>query len=174
MVVVQIDRNVSAVAAAFCFLQDLFADLFKTKPCTPAAHIVAAASAEREQFVPMLFHKEQDPADDIFLFCLVVAKGIAVDVNVQTASTGLMRTVAHGNGFLKESFPVHGFCVIIQRHGVTYNLKAIFQAAVRLDVNVFLMSVSNAFESCSVVVIFTAFIHFQFYAEVSFLVSVKE
>ena len=54
------------------------------------------------------------------------------------------------------------------------DLKAVFQRTIRLDVNVFLMSVSNAFESCSVVVIFTAFIHFQFYAEVSFAVSVKD
>ena len=113
MVVVQIDRNVSAVAAAFGFLQDLLSRFFKSKLCTPAAHIVAAASAEREQLVPMLFHKEQDPADDIFLFCLVVAKGIAVDVNVQTASTGLMRTVAHGDCLPKECFPVHFLCVVL-------------------------------------------------------------
>ena len=85
VVVVQIDRNVSAVAAAFGFLQDLLSRFFKSKLCTPAAHIVAASAAECEQLVPMLFYKKQDAADDIFLFCLVVAKGIAVDVNVQTA-----------------------------------------------------------------------------------------
>ena len=84
MVVVQIDRNVSAVAAAFRFLQDLFASLFKAESCTPAAHVVAASATECEQLVPVLFHKEQDPADDILLFCLIVAKGIAIDVNVQT------------------------------------------------------------------------------------------
>ena len=106
MVVIEIDRNVSAVAAAFGFLQDLLAGLFKAESCTPAAHVVAAAaSAEREQLVPMFFHKEQNPADDIFLFCLVVAKGIAVDVNVQTASRCLMGTVAHGNCLPKYRFP---------------------------------------------------------------------
>ena len=54
------------------------------------------------------------------------------------------------------------------------DLKTVFQAAVRLDVNVFLMSVSNAFENCGVVVILAAFIHFQFYTEISFSVSVKD
>ena len=84
--VIEIDRNVSAVAAAFRFLQDLFAGLFKAKPCTPAAHVVAASAAERKEFIPMLFHKEQNPADDIFLFCLVVSKSISIHMNVQTAS----------------------------------------------------------------------------------------
>ena len=36
------------------------------------------------------------------------------------------------------------------------------------------MSVSNAFENCGVVVILAAFIHFQFYTEISFSVSVKD
>ena len=36
------------------------------------------------------------------------------------------------------------------------------------------MHIGNAFESGGVVVIFTAVIHFQFYAEVSFAVSVKD
>ena len=57
---------------------------------------------------------------------------------------------------------------------MTYDLKTIFQAAVRLDVDVFFVYVGDAFESCSVVVIFAAFIYFQFYAEVSFSVSVKD
>lgn len=113
VVVIEIDRNVSAVAAAFGFLQDLFSGFLEAKPCTPSAHVVAASAAECEQLVPMLFHKEQDPADDIFLFCLIVAKGIAVDVNVQTASTGLMRTVAHGDCLLENFFPVHFLCVIL-------------------------------------------------------------
>ena len=113
VVVIEIDRNVSAVAAAFGFLQDLLSRFFKSKPCTPAAHVVAASAAERKEFIPVLFYKEQDAADDIFLFCLVVAKGIAVDVNVQTASTGLMRTVAHGDCLPKECFPVHFLCVVL-------------------------------------------------------------
>ncbi len=113
VVVVQIDRNVSAVAAAFGFLQDLFAGFLKAEACTPTTHVVAAASAERKEFIPMLFHKEQNPADDIFLFCLIVAKGIAVDVNMQTASTGLMRTVAHGNCLPENFFPVHFLCVVL-------------------------------------------------------------
>ena len=111
--VIEIDRNVSAVAAAFRFLQDLFAGLFKAKPCTPAAHVVAASAAEREQLVPVLFHKEQNPADDIFLFCLVVAKGIPVDVNVQTASRCLMGAISHGNCLSKDFLPVHGFRVVL-------------------------------------------------------------
>ena len=86
VVVIEIDRNVSAVAATFGFLQDLFAGFLKAESCTPSAHVVAAASAERKEFIPVLFYKKQDAADDIFLFCLVVAKGIAVDVNMQTAS----------------------------------------------------------------------------------------
>ena len=112
MVVVQIDRNVSAVAAAFGFLQDLFAGFLKAESCTPAAHVVAASAAECEQLVPMLFHQEQDPADDIFLFCLIVAKSISIDVNVQTASRCLMGTIAHGNCLPKECFPVHFLYVI--------------------------------------------------------------
>ena len=111
--VIEIGRNVSAVAAAFRFLQDLFAGLFKAKSCTPAAHIVAASAAERKEFIPVLFHKEQDPADDIFLFCLVVAKGIPVDVNVQTASRCLVGTIAHRDCFPENFFPVHFFCVIL-------------------------------------------------------------
>ena len=86
MVVIEVYRNVSAVAAAFGFLQDLFSGFLEAKPCTPATHVVAAASAEHEQLVPVLFHKEQDPADDIFLFCLVITESIAIDVNVQTTS----------------------------------------------------------------------------------------
>ena len=70
--VIEINRNVSAVAAALGFLQDLFAGFFKAKPCTPTTHVVAAASAECKKFIPVFFHKEQNPADDIFLFCLVV------------------------------------------------------------------------------------------------------
>ena len=145
MIVIEVDRNISAVAAAFGFLQDLFAGLFKAEACTPTAHIVAASAAERKEFIPMLFHKEQDPADNIFLFCLVIPKGIPVDVNVQTASRCLVGTVAHGDCLPKDFFPVHGFRVVLQGHGVTYDLKAILQAAVRLDVDVFLMHIGNAF-----------------------------
>ena len=110
--VIEIDRNVSAVAAAFRFLQDLFAGLFKAEACTPTAHVVAASATECEQLVPMLFHKEQDAADDIFLFCLVVTESIAIDVNVQTASAGLVGTVAHGDCLPENSFPVHFLCVV--------------------------------------------------------------
>ena len=113
MVVIEVYRNVSAVAAAFGFLQDLFSRFFKTKPCTPATHVITASAAEREQLVTVLFHKEQDPADDIFLFCLVISESISVDVNVQTASAGLVGTIAHGDCFPEECFPVHGFCVIL-------------------------------------------------------------
>ena len=172
--VIEIGRNVSAVASAFGFLQDLFAGLFKTKPCTPAAHVVAASAAEREQLVPVLFYKEQNPADDIFLFCLVVTESISIDVNVQTASRCLVGTIAHGNCFPKDFFPVHFLRVIIQRHWVTYNFKAVFQAAVRLDVDVFLMHIGNAFETGCIVIVLAAFIDFQFHAEVSFAVSVKD
>ena len=173
VVVIEIDCNVSAVAAAFGFLQDLLSRFFKTKPCTPAAHVVAASAAERKEFIPVLFHKEQNPADDIFLFCLVISKGISIDVNVQTASRCLMGTIAHGNCLPKEFLPVHGFHVIIQCHGMGNDLKAIFQRTIRLDVNVFLMHIGDAFEAGGVVIVLTAFIHFQFYAEVSFSVSVE-
>lgn len=54
------------------------------------------------------------------------------------------------------------------------DLKTIFQAAVRLDVNVFLMHIGDAFETGGVVVVLAAFIHFQFYAKVSFSFSVKD
>ena len=113
VVVVQIDRNVSAVAATFGFLQDLLAGLFKAESCTPAAHVVAASAAECEEFIPMLFYKEQDSADDIFLFCLVVAKSIAVHMNVQTTSRCLVGTVAHGNCLPKDFLPVHFLCVVL-------------------------------------------------------------
>ena len=36
------------------------------------------------------------------------------------------------------------------------------------------MHVSNAFEAGGIVIVLAAFIHFQFYAEVSFAVSVKD
>ena len=122
----------------------------------------------------MLFHKEQNPADDIFLFCLVVTKGIPVNVNVKTTSTGLMGTIAHGNGFPKEFFPVHFLRVVLQSHGMTYNFKAVLQAAVRLDVDIFLMHVGDAFEAGGIVIVLAAVIYFQFYAEVSLSVSVKD
>ncbi|ERJ96189.1 hypothetical protein RUMCAL_01444 [Ruminococcus callidus ATCC 27760] len=56
---------------------------------------------------------------------------------------------------------------------MTYNFKAILQAAVRLNVDIFLMHIGDAFESCGVVVVLAAFIHFQFYAKVSLSVSVE-
>ena len=56
---------------------------------------------------------------------------------------------------------------------MTYDLKTIFQAAVRLDVNVFLMHIGDAFEAGGVVIVLTAFIHFQFYAEVSLSLTVE-
>ena len=121
----------------------------------------------------MLFHKEQDAADDIFLFCLIVAKGIPVDVNVQTTSTGLMRTIAHGDCLPKELFPVHFLRVVLQSHGVTYNFKAIFQAAIRLDVNVFLVHIGDAFETGCIVIVLAAFIHFQFHTEVSLSLTIE-
>jgi len=86
VVVIEVYRNVSAVAAAFGFLQDLLSRFFKTKPCTPATHVITASAAECEQLVPMFFHKEQDPADDIFLFCLVISESVSIDMNMQTAS----------------------------------------------------------------------------------------
>ena len=55
--VIEIGRNVSAIAAAFGFLQDLLAGFLKAKPCTPATHIVAASATERKEFIPVLFHK---------------------------------------------------------------------------------------------------------------------
>ena len=54
------------------------------------------------------------------------------------------------------------------------DLKAVFQRTIRLDVNVFLMNVSNAFETGCIVIVLATFIHFQFYTEVSFSVSVKD
>ena len=53
------------------------------------------------------------------------------------------------------------------------DLKTVFQAAIRLDVNVFLVHIGDAFESCGVVVVLATFIHFQFYAEVSFSLTVE-
>jgi len=53
------------------------------------------------------------------------------------------------------------------------DLKTVLQAAIRLDVNVFLMNVSNAFETGGVIVVLAAFIHFQFYAEVSFSLTIE-
>jgi len=53
------------------------------------------------------------------------------------------------------------------------NLKAVFQRTIRLDVNVFLMNVSNAFETGGVIVVLAAVIHFQFYAKVSFSLTVE-
>ena len=85
-----------------------------------------------------------------------------------------MGTIAHGNRFPEECFPVHSLRVVLQSHGVGNNLKAIFQRAIRLDVDIFLMHIGNAFESCGIVVIFAAFIDFQFYAKVSLSVSVKD
>ena len=56
---------------------------------------------------------------------------------------------------------------------MTYNFKAIFQTAIQLDVNVFLMNVSNAFETGCIVIVLAAFIHFQFHAEVSFSLTIE-
>ena len=53
------------------------------------------------------------------------------------------------------------------------DLKAIFQRTIRLDVNVFLMHIGDAFEAGGVVVVLAAFIHFQFHAKVSLSVSVE-
>ena len=53
------------------------------------------------------------------------------------------------------------------------DLKTVLQAAIRLDVNVFLMHIGDAFEAGGVVVVLAAFIHFQFHAKVSLSVSVE-
>ena len=57
VVVIEIDRNVSAVAAAFRFLQDLLAGLFKAESCTPSAHVVAASAAECEDEIMKVHNK---------------------------------------------------------------------------------------------------------------------
>ena len=54
------------------------------------------------------------------------------------------------------------------------DLKAVFQRTIRLDVDIFLMHVGDAFETGCIVIVLAAVIHFQFHAEVSLSVSVKD
>ena len=97
----------------------------------------------------------------------------AFRLNVQTTSTGLMGTIAHGNCLSKNIFPVHFLCVIIQCHRVRNNLKAIIQTAIWLDVDGFKLCISNAFQSVGVIIILASVIHFQFYTEISLSISVE-
>ena len=43
--------------------------------------------AAHEIYIPMGFHKEQQPFYDLFLFMLIVSKSIPVDMDMQSAGT---------------------------------------------------------------------------------------
>lgn len=140
----------------------------------PLLHLVPSAAAEPEQFVPEVFHQEQDAGDHLLLLPLVVAKSVAVDVDVKPAGTALVAGVAHVDGLGHHIGPGHFGEVIVQGHGVGDDLHAVFQRAVMLDVDVFMVLVGNGHEPTGPAVALAALVDLQLHAKVADARAVKD
>ena len=58
-------------------------------------------------------------------------------MDMQATGAGLVAEVAQADGLLENGFPGHLLLVEVQGHGVGYQLQAIFQRTVVLDVEKF-------------------------------------
>lgn len=58
-------------------------------------------------------------------------------MDVKAAGAGLMAGITHADGFTQDSRPGHFVLVVVQGHGVGYQLHAVVQGTVVLDVELF-------------------------------------
>ena len=122
------------MAALLGVLQDFLGPVFVAIASGPAFQLSWGSSAELKKFLPMLFHKVEDPGDGGLLFCLCFPEGFSAEVNVKAAGLGLVGTVAQRAGCAQDLRPGHLFLVVLQTHGMRDQLEAIAEGTVVLTV----------------------------------------
>ena len=85
---------------------------------------------------------------------------------MQAAGARLMGPVAQASGFVQNLFPGHMLAVVVQRHGVTDDLKALIQGTVVLAVGPFLAIVHQPENLTGVAVVLSGAVNLQLHPEV--------
>ena len=76
-------------------------------PGCPMVKLALGTAREFQQFLPELLKEVEDAGDSGLLFALGVAKGRAVDMDVQAAGVCLMGQIPHLLGFFHDFGPRH-------------------------------------------------------------------
>ena len=122
----------------------------------------------------MLLEEEEYPGDGCFLLPLIIAERVTGNVDVQPASSGLMAQVVHLTRLFDHLRPGHHVHVVGKAHRVADDLKAVFQAAVMLAVNVLVVRVANLQDIAGVVLGLTGAVDFQLDAEVAWAAAIED
>ena len=137
VVVCQVHAGVATCAAFLGVFEDVFRFVLVAVARRPTIKLTSGAAAELEQFLPVTLKEVQDSCDDFVLFGFGIAKGGTVDVDVQTAGTTLVRSVAQTDGFVEDCLPRHFVLMEHRRHRVSDNFDAVLERTVVLAVDVF-------------------------------------
>ena len=160
--------------ALFSMVKDLHGRILIAIPIGPLLHLTVGAAAELEQLLPVLLEEKQDSCNDLLLLGDVVAKGGAVDMDMQAAGLGLMAPVVQLSGLLQNGLPRHGLHVVFEGHRMADHLEAVVQAAVMLAVDALRFCVGDLQQFPGLVVRFSALVQFDLNAHVEGVGAVED
>ena len=120
-----------------------------------------------------MFHEIKHPRNALVLCFPGTAEGCSVDVDVKSASAGLMAAIIHVDSGFHYLRPGHFIFVIAERHRVSYDFHPVVQTSVGFYVDVLRNPVADTQKRISVVAVLTALVDFKFHAEITLAVTVK-
>ena len=133
--------------------------------CRPLIHLELRPAGEPQQLSPVAFHEEQHTGNSTVLGIIGIPKGFAGHMDVQTTGACLMRQIPLCDGLAQYLVPRHFVELILQRHGMRHDLKAVVQTAIVLAVSKGVLPVSNVQQGRGVLVVLACAVDLQLYAE---------
>ena len=142
-------------------------------PRRPAVHLGLRAAAEPQKFRPELFDEIEQSRNRGFLLLISTTERQARDMHVQSASPGGVAEVVEFLRFTKHRRPRHFVQMVFKRHRVRDELQTIVQAAVRLDVQVLRVRISDIQQLLGVIAVCAAAVDLKLNAEMTQAFSVE-
>jgi len=135
--VCQVHAGVAACAAFLGVFEDVLRLVLIAVTGCPAVELTSGAAAEFEEFLPVTLEEVQDSGDNFILIGFSITECGTVDVDVQTAGTTLVRSVAQTDGFVEDCLPRHFVLMEHRRHRVSDDFDAVLERTVVLAVDIF-------------------------------------
>ena len=131
----------------------------------PLIHLALCPAREPQQFSPVALHKEQHTRNGAVLGIIGVPEGFAGHVDMQAAGTCLMGEIPHTDGLVQHLIPRHFVKLILQRHGMRDDLKAVVQTAIVLAVGKGVLPVGDVQQRRGILTVLARTVDLQLYAE---------
>ena len=119
-----------------------------------------------------MLHKIQDTADSFILLLSVITEAVTIYMDVKSAGRSLMRAIAQIYRFFHYLLPAE-LLVIIKGHRMCYQLHAVVERAVALDVYVFLVFIGNSENLIGIIAVFACSVNFKFNTEISVRIAIE-